>query len=131
MDLVFWDTAATAYLGKSDLFTMKKAFVEVNTSPIPDQQGTMKVEFIPDTEPLESNIEIATTINVDDFYDYYVGQLKTLEFKSLRVEIDTQKKRPRFQKNRGQLAIINIFSVPVQLSNAQRLMQPYNQFQQL
>lgn len=78
----FWDTAATAFLGKPDLFSMKSAFVQVDTSPDPTKQGTMTVEFIPETEPLESNIEIATTINVNDFYDYYVGQLKTLEFKS-------------------------------------------------
>lgn len=78
----FWDTAATAFLGKPDLFTFKPAFVEVDTSPDPVTQGTMKVEFIPEDEPIESTIEIATTIEVDSFYDYYVDQLKTLELKS-------------------------------------------------
>ncbi|MDG1333522.1 MAG: nucleoside hydrolase [Crocinitomicaceae bacterium] len=78
----FWDTAATAFLGKPDLFEMKPAFVDVDTSPVPSKQGTMTVEFISETQPLKSNIEIATTIDVDGFYDYYVGQLKTLQFKS-------------------------------------------------
>lgn len=78
----FWDTAATAYLGKPDLYTFKKAFVTVDTSPDPAVQGTMAVEFIPETEPIESSIKIATTIRVSAFYDYYVGELKRLNLKS-------------------------------------------------
>lgn len=78
----FWDTAATAFLGKPDLFTFQKAFVQVDTSPDPVKQGTMSVEFISEAEPLESSIEIASTIDVNQFYDYYVSQLKTLVFKS-------------------------------------------------
>lgn len=77
----FWDTAATAYLGKPHLYSFKTAQVEVDTSPDPTNQGTMKVAFIPKDEPLETSIEIATEIKVRDFYDYYVGQLKTLKFR--------------------------------------------------
>lgn len=77
----FWDTAATAFLGKPDLYTLEKAKVEIDTSPDPTTQGTMTVQFVSDTEASETSIEIATTINVNDFYDYYVGQLKTLTFK--------------------------------------------------
>jgi purine nucleosidase len=77
----FWDTAATAYLGNPDLYTFNSALVEVNTSNDPTAQGTMTVDFIPETQPLETSVQIATTINVDGFYDYYVDQLKTLNFK--------------------------------------------------
>ncbi len=77
----FWDTAATAYLGNPGLYTFKQAIVEVDTSPDPTKQGTMLVEFVTDEQPLETSIEIATCINVNKFYDYYVKQLKTLEFK--------------------------------------------------
>lgn len=78
----FWDTAATAYLGNPELYSFKKAFVDINTSPDPTIQGTMKVQFIPDTEPIESTIEIASTINVNEFYTYYVDRLKSLNLKS-------------------------------------------------
>ena len=77
----FWDTAATAFMGDPDLYSFKKAFVKVDTSPDPEKQGTMTVEFIPETSTLESSIQIATTINVDAFYNYYVQQLKELNFK--------------------------------------------------
>jgi len=77
----FWDTAATSFLGKPDLFTFKNAFVQIDTSPDPVKQGTMKVEFISEIEPIESTIEIASSINIDMFYDYYVKQLKSLSFK--------------------------------------------------
>lgn len=77
----FWDTAATAYLGNPCLYTFKKATVEVDTSADPTKQGTLQVEFITDEQPVETSVEIATSINVDQFYDYYVKQLKTLEFK--------------------------------------------------
>jgi purine nucleosidase len=77
----FWDTATTAFLGKPELYSFKKAFVQIDTSNDPVQQGTMTVEFIPDTEPIESSIEIATSINKTKFYDYYVEQLKTLKLK--------------------------------------------------
>ena len=77
----FWDTAATAFLGNPDLYSFKKAFVKVDTSPDPVKQGTMTVDFIPEASTLESSIQIATTINVDAFYNYYVQQLKKLNFK--------------------------------------------------
>nr|WP_319569854.1 nucleoside hydrolase [uncultured Draconibacterium sp.] len=77
----FWDTAATAFMGDPDLYSFKRAFVKVDTSPDPEKQGTMTVEFIPETSTLESSIQIATTINVDAFYNYYVQQLKELNFK--------------------------------------------------
>ncbi|WP_296384788.1 nucleoside hydrolase [Winogradskyella sp.] len=77
----FWDTAATAYLGKPELYDLKKAFVDIDTGNNPATQGTMTVKFITDAEPLESSIEIASTINVNKFYEYYVDQLKTLKFK--------------------------------------------------
>lgn len=77
----FWDTAATAYLGNPDLYDFKKATVDVDTTPDPAKQGTMKVTFVSDTEPIETAIEIATTIKVDNFYDYYTGRLKALKFK--------------------------------------------------
>ena len=77
----FWDTAATAYLGNPELFTYKDAVVNVDTSPIPSQQGTMKVEFPSEDEPIETSVQIASSIDVDGFYKYYVGQLKTLDFK--------------------------------------------------
>jgi len=76
----FWDTAATAYLGDPSLYTFKKAKVEVDTSPVPSKQGTMKVKFVSD--PGASSVEIAASIDVNGFYDYYVKQLKTLNFKS-------------------------------------------------
>ena len=78
----FWDTAATSYLGKPDLFTFKKALVNVDTSPVPSEQGTMKVDFPSANDPVQTNIEIATTIQVNSFYEYYVDQLRTLNFKS-------------------------------------------------
>jgi len=77
----FWDTAATAFLGNPGLYSFKKAVVQIDTSNDPVQQGTMKVEFIPDTEPIESSIEIATSISKTKFYKYYVEQLKTLTLK--------------------------------------------------
>lgn len=77
----FWDTAATAFLGNADLYSFKKASVEIDTSADPAKQGTMTVDFISELEPLEPSVEIATKIKVDDFYKYYVQQLKTLEFK--------------------------------------------------
>ena len=77
----FWDTAATAFMGDPDLYSFKRAFVKVDTSPDPEKQGTMTVEFIPETSTLESSIQIAITINVDAFYNYYVQQLKELNFK--------------------------------------------------
>ncbi len=78
----FWDTAATAYLGNADLYSFNAAArVNVDTSPDPTKQGTMTVDFISKDEPLESSVEIATDINVKGFYDYYVKQLKTLQFK--------------------------------------------------
>ncbi|WP_196892189.1 nucleoside hydrolase [Aureivirga marina] len=78
----FWDTAATAYLGKPDLYSFQQAFVSVDISPDPETQGTMHVELIPDIEPLETTVQIATKIKVEDFYNYYVTQLKKLNFKS-------------------------------------------------
>ena len=78
----FWDTAATAYLGKPDLFTYKNAVVEVDTSPVPAKQGTMTVLFLSKDSTIETSVRIADKIDVDGFYDYYVGQLKTLTFKS-------------------------------------------------
>ena len=77
----FWDTAATAFLGSPDLYSFEKAFVKVDTSPDPVKQGTMTVEFIPEASTLESSIQIATSINVDAFYNYYIQQLKELNFK--------------------------------------------------
>jgi len=77
----FWDTAATAFLGKPNLYSLKKASVEIDTSPDPVKQGTMTIEFVSDLEPLETSVEIATGISVDEFYNYYVQQLKTLDFK--------------------------------------------------
>lgn len=76
-----WDTAATAFLGKPNLYTLKSANVTVDTGANPATQGTMKVEFIPETAPANTSIEIATSINVEDFYSYYVGQLKALTLK--------------------------------------------------
>ena len=77
----FWGTAATAYLDNPDLYTFKRARVDIDTSNDPVTQGTMTVDFIPDTAPLETSIEIATTIDEKTFYDYYVQQLKSLTLK--------------------------------------------------
>jgi len=77
----FWDTAATAYLGNARLYSFQSAEVGIDTSPEPEKQGTMRVDFIPIDEPLETSVEIATRIDVKGFYDYYVRQLKTLKFK--------------------------------------------------
>lgn len=78
----FWDTAATAYLGKPGLYAFKHASVNVDTSADPTTQGTMTVSFIPDNQANESSIEIATSIDVKKFYDYYVHQLKSINIKA-------------------------------------------------
>lgn len=75
----FWDTAATAYLGNPSLYTFQPAIVNVDTSPNPATQGTMTVEFLPPNGAIASHIQIATTIDVAGFYNYYVAQLKTLQ----------------------------------------------------
>lgn len=77
----FWDTAATAYLGKPDLYTFKAARVSVDTSPEPDKQGTMTVKFVSADKAAKTPVKIAKTIDVKRFYDYYVKQLKKLKFK--------------------------------------------------
>lgn len=77
----FWDTAATAFLGNPDLYTLKDATVSVDTGPDPAKQGTMTVRFVPDTEPIETSVKISTGIDVSQFYAYYVQQLKSLNFK--------------------------------------------------
>ena len=43
----------------------------------------MHVEFVPPDKASEATVKIAKTIDVDGFYDYYVQQLKTLEFKGI------------------------------------------------
>lgn len=77
----FWDTAATAFMGKPEIYSFKKALVKVDTSPDPVKQGTMTADFIPEESTIESSVQIATTIDVDAFYDYYIQQLKQLQFK--------------------------------------------------
>jgi purine nucleosidase len=77
----FWDTAATAYLGNPELYSFERAIVTVNTSPDPELQGTLSVEFIPPESMITTSINVATKINVEGFYEYYVQQLETLTLK--------------------------------------------------
>lgn len=68
----FWDTATTAYIGNPTLFTMTPMTISIDTGDDPTTQGTIT------QDPSGYPMNMATAINVQGFYDYFVQQLKTI-----------------------------------------------------
>ena len=69
----FWDTATTAFIGNPGLFTMTPMNITIDTGPDPTTQGTITA-----VQTGGYPVNMATTIDVQGFYDYFVGQLKTI-----------------------------------------------------
>ena len=69
----FWDTVTTAYLGKPDLFEFNTINLSVDVSNDPSKQGTI---FIDNDNGFP--VSVATSVNVNGFYNYFIEQLKTI-----------------------------------------------------
>ena len=69
----FWDTVTTAYIGKPGLFTMTPMNITIDTGPDPTTQGTITA-----VQTGGYPVNMATTIDVTGFYEYFVAQLKTI-----------------------------------------------------
>jgi len=69
----FWDTVTTAYLGKPDLFGFDAINLSIDTSRDPSKQGTISID-----NDNGFQVHVATSVHVDRFYKYFVGQLKKI-----------------------------------------------------
>lgn len=74
----FWDTVTTAYLGRPDLFTFTSMNLTIDTDFTKADFGSIR------KDPNGPSIEVATiepsekSDRVTAFYEYYVGQLKSV-----------------------------------------------------
>ena len=71
----FWDTVTTAYLGKPDLFTFQEMKLSIDTSIETSAQGSITIDTVNGY-----TVNVAQTVDTDDFYNYYLSQLKLLPF---------------------------------------------------
>lgn len=69
----FWDTVTTAYIGKPDLFSTESKKLKIETDILSPQFGTI-------TEADDgSEINVAkSAAPVDEFYEYFIDQLKSV-----------------------------------------------------
>ena len=71
----FWDTLTTSYLGKPGLFTLETKNLSIDTDSTSADFGTISED--PSGNPVQ--VATSTTERLRAFYDYYLGQLRTVK----------------------------------------------------